>query len=761
MAAFLRRNRSACLVLALAFAVLAAHSLRYRDWIVDDAAISYTYADNLARHGELSLFPGGERTEGYSNPSWVLLLALLTKLGLFSPVLAPKILGLILHAGSLVLLLALGRRLAPGLGTWIWLLPLLLLATRSSFVLWGVSGLENALFVAAILAAYLRLLVDEDRDRGGLGAGSLFFLVAVTRPEGVAYGLLVWCILAGRTLSAARSHSAALGRRRALLLRFSLGFGLPLLAFLVWRWTYFRDWLPNAYHAKLRGRLTADHLLQTVVEGGKYLIKAFLAQSWYLLAPLALLSLRRLRRFPVAVLWALLLVSGAFVVGAGGDWMMDSRLLSPAFPLVLLAAMVGWAPLPAMRGLRARPAVDLAPSLLFLLVLAVGGVQGWQRYGSDRAGWTVSMQKPTETAQTVRRWATALGLRHATFMTPDIGGSSYYGARHDLEVLDLGGLADRYVGRLGYGESFREYVLELRRPDFLSMHQTWSALADLQRLPRFGDLYHPIWAYREEVLDRDYPDRPYLRSGVYVRRDLVAVSAGSIARPVAGPVVGPLRFRGWSGPVAGADGTGRVTVYWEVLAAAPFPTFGLEWRAAGGEPSGVRLTELAGGCYTVKFAHPGDIVPSVLPLDASCRPDRTLDLDLVVDAGGERRRIPLGRAVAVAADGPDAGEILARCRELLAAGDLDVCLALVVAARDDVIPALQPPFRRLQRDLAEAFLNRSRSRERAADLPGGSAAIWQDSWNAWRAWPGCTAALAKCIADWHLRTSPGPSDTGR
>jgi hypothetical protein len=761
MGAYLRRNRSAYLVLALAVAVLVAHSLRYGDWIVDDAAISYTYADNLARHGELSLFPGGERTEGYSNPTWVLLLALLSKLGLFSPVVTPKILGLALHAGSLALLLALGRRLAPALGIWLWLLPLLLLATRTSFVLWGVSGLENSLFVAVILAAYLRLLVEESRRRGGLGSGFLCFLVSVTRPEGAAYGLVIWGMLVARSLTAARSRSAALGPRRSQLLRFSLGFGLPLLAFLTWRWAYFHDWLPNPYYAKLRPELTAGHVLQTVVQGGKYLIKAFLAQSWYLLAPVALLSLRDLRRFPVTVLWMLMLVSGTFVVGVGGDWMMDSRLLSPVFPLFLLASMVGWASLLAMRGLRARPTVNIALTALFLVIIVGGGVQGWQRYLNNRASWTVSPQRPTEVAQAVRQWATALGLRHATFMTPDIGGSSYFGARNGLEVLDLGGLANRFAGRLGYGESFREYVLALQRPDFLSMHQAWSALADLQRFPRFGELYQPIWAYREEFLDREFPDRPYLQSGVYVRRDLVVVPAEVMARPVTGPVIGPLRFRGWSGPSAGADGCGQVTVYWEILEAALFPTFSLEWRATGGEFSGTRSTELAGGCYTVKFARPGDIVPSTLLLDASCRPGRALDLDLVVAAGDDQQRIPLGRDVVVVAAGLDVDETLARCRALLDSEDLRACLALVVSARDNVIPALLPPFRRLQQDLAQAFLERARAQEKAADFPGRSAAIWQDYWCAWRAWRGCSTALAKCIDDWHLRAAASsPCDTG-
>src|SRR5262245_51500438 len=64
---------TAALLLA-AVAVLIVHSLQF-DFVTDDAFISFVYARNLARHGEL-VFNLGERVEGYTNFLWTLLLAL-------------------------------------------------------------------------------------------------------------------------------------------------------------------------------------------------------------------------------------------------------------------------------------------------------------------------------------------------------------------------------------------------------------------------------------------------------------------------------------------------------------------------------------------------------------------------------------------------------------------------------------------------------------------------------------------------------------
>ena len=50
-------------------------------WYIDDAAISFSFARNLADGHGLVAQAGGERVEGYSNPLWVALMALWAWIG--------------------------------------------------------------------------------------------------------------------------------------------------------------------------------------------------------------------------------------------------------------------------------------------------------------------------------------------------------------------------------------------------------------------------------------------------------------------------------------------------------------------------------------------------------------------------------------------------------------------------------------------------------------------------------------------------------
>src|SRR5215471_18948267 len=79
---------------ALPLVVFSFHAWFFRDWIIDDAGISYVYARNLAVGAGLVAQPGQAPVEGYSNPLWVFVLVPFFKLGIFHPVIVPKALGL-------------------------------------------------------------------------------------------------------------------------------------------------------------------------------------------------------------------------------------------------------------------------------------------------------------------------------------------------------------------------------------------------------------------------------------------------------------------------------------------------------------------------------------------------------------------------------------------------------------------------------------------------------------------------------------------
>src|SRR2546426_4499399 len=82
-------------------------------FLTDDSFISFRYARNLSHGFGLVFNPGAERVEGYSNFSWVLVLAGLDRLGV-PPERAAPVLGFILTVGLWALVVWFAWRHRPG-----------------------------------------------------------------------------------------------------------------------------------------------------------------------------------------------------------------------------------------------------------------------------------------------------------------------------------------------------------------------------------------------------------------------------------------------------------------------------------------------------------------------------------------------------------------------------------------------------------------------------------------------------------------------
>jgi hypothetical protein len=65
----------AFLIRLSAVACLAIMVLLAPKWTVDDAYITYRYAQNLARHGELNWNVGQDPVEGYTGVAWPVILS--------------------------------------------------------------------------------------------------------------------------------------------------------------------------------------------------------------------------------------------------------------------------------------------------------------------------------------------------------------------------------------------------------------------------------------------------------------------------------------------------------------------------------------------------------------------------------------------------------------------------------------------------------------------------------------------------------------
>jgi arabinofuranosyltransferase len=397
-------------------------------FIGDDAYISFRYAANLvAGHGPV--FNPGERVEGYTNPSWVALMALVMALG-GDPEAASLALGVLSGAAALLAVaLCSERGLRHPLA---WLAPLCLAANRS-FTAWSTGGLETMLFSALVTGAFAAWLREQRAGRPGVSA-LLLAGAALTRPEGALFFGLAWLSWAPRW----RAGDTPLSR----WLAWSVAWGLPVGAHLGWRLSYYGAPLPNTFYAKVSGSWFSqgDAWLRWFLE---------LHQGWLLvlLAGAALLWRRGRATAACAALAGLLT---AYLLYVGGD-RFEFRLLVMALPFYYLLAAEGVEALlahPRLGRLGVVAAVALPISAALptwttpgqVAPRGVVKVEDIGRYASERA----------EEGRALRRLVEAGLLDEGVVIAVTGAGALPYFA--GLPTIDVHGLNDATIARMEVSE---------------------------------------------------------------------------------------------------------------------------------------------------------------------------------------------------------------------------------------------------------------------------------------------------------------------
>lgn len=226
---------AALLLIASVIYPLAAQIIFPR-FSVDDAYITFRYAENLALWGELNWNIGEDPVEGYTGAALPVLLAGFIKLGV-SPERASQYIGIFFFWFGWLMLFLAGRKLGlptVGLGG-----LMVLYATTPILFTHSFGGMETMMFLAAALAAISALIYGKD---AWFFAALLF--AGLTRPEGVA--LAAFFILAAGL--AKRTSSPDEFSR--FLKSFVLIYFLPALIYFFWRWNYYGQFLPNTFYAK-------------------------------------------------------------------------------------------------------------------------------------------------------------------------------------------------------------------------------------------------------------------------------------------------------------------------------------------------------------------------------------------------------------------------------------------------------------------------------------------------------------------------------
>lgn len=228
------------------------HSIAYRHFVIDDAYISFRYAENFAQ-GHGLVFNPGERVEGYSDFLWVVLLSAMFKLGLNTE-LAAKLLGVTANTSVILALYLISSSVkAPeDKKAFSRYISAFLVAMYPGFAVWGVGGLETGLFTALLTwsLSFFVWWVQHSRVQAGLLFALFLALASLTRPEGPLFFLLGIATV----IVFEYAHHRQLWRAIHHVAFPVIFFGSIVGAHLLWRYVYYGYPLPNTYYLKVVGR---------------------------------------------------------------------------------------------------------------------------------------------------------------------------------------------------------------------------------------------------------------------------------------------------------------------------------------------------------------------------------------------------------------------------------------------------------------------------------------------------------------------------
>lgn len=316
-------------ILALTLCLLAAYAWLNR-FMQDDAFISLQYARNLVEGNGLVWQPG-DKTEGYTNFLWVLIVSLPFRLSI-DPIAFMHFVGIALFLFSLFFLYMICLSLTNDT-TAAWMATFLT-GTNYSFSAYATGGLETQMQTCLLL--FCILLTMEASKRACpepwrlFGIGVLASFGILTRMDSaILFGPAIFFILRAtlREETSIKSKVLNIASCCAPIL-------LIVGAWLIWKIDYYGAILPNTFYAKV-GASTS------IIRGIGYLLE-FLSSYWLLFLPLLFIFLRHRFSEGPRQLWVInvtVMSWLAYICYVGGDF-MEFRFLVPIIPLIF--CLLAW-----------------------------------------------------------------------------------------------------------------------------------------------------------------------------------------------------------------------------------------------------------------------------------------------------------------------------------------------------------------------------------------------------------------------------------
>ena len=475
---------------------------------IDDAAITRSYADNIARGAGYVYNIGGERVEGSTTLLWASILTVVYSLTSQTelPIL---VIAFVFTCVAMFCALRLLRLFCSSVtaeaGPAMWVFAVCMIASPGYFM-WSVwTMMELALWSMLVLALTL-LLARRVEGRAAIGNGLLLIFIAmllpITRPEGimVSVGLLILALLlyphAWRSVVFA--CAGALG---------------TFIAATAFRLSYFGQPFPNTFYAKV-----SSDRLQDLADGVKYLFSYLLNRPfaeilvafWFMAALWALASLRDQRPGARAMVVVAATVFGMLSVYAalGGDHFALWRFYQPISPLlpIIPALIVGWvfAELNRTEGWLGGAPVRIASIFGALALLATG----WVHYYQSR----FDVLKEYELVEK--------GLSFGEYLnevepnpTIGVGPAGGIALAYEGEILDLLGL--------NWTEMAHANPIKVGMRNHASFHKPtfWKHAPDV--LSAFnracGETGLVFWSANDDALDGLFSDEPFREAYLPVR----------------------------------------------------------------------------------------------------------------------------------------------------------------------------------------------------------------------------------------------------
>ena len=507
-------------------------------YMPDDAYITYRYAENLAAGRGLVFNAATPPVEGYSNLSWIVLLAGLARLGLDLPVWAAQI-GRVLSLLNLLLVYGLSLAIVRHRG-WALIAPALL-ALTAPYALWARGGLETMWYATLLLVSLgLVWLGLGGRNWPWPLAAVALFTLTLTRHDGAipvatsGIVVLLWALSRARQPRSAEESARGPVQRVlqtpglvAALTSFAV-LTVTLLAYNWWRGQYFGQLVPAPFFSRLGGTLAnpaavAHTLASYFTIGAHYSAYGDLLVPGFAAAAAGFWVARRpgwrdwLLLLPVAGLSFLYFISESYNPGI--------RYMVPLLPLLALYAqrpliwLLEYVTRQAGGGWRrwAAPGAVAAAVALYLLVMA-------PRTQADGA---IAEQAKLRSLVPLGQWLHSYAPPGATVALQDIGTVAYYSGVQVIDnnpgALTNGDLIYR-AGQAGFAD-----ITLGPRPTFLVFtsfsHETpsfYNEFATLLTDPRFTEGY----ALYGKI--KYWPDRYYW---VYKRLDVNLPTQAQAAFP--------------------------------------------------------------------------------------------------------------------------------------------------------------------------------------------------------------------------------------